>query len=232
MRNVTEASLRDIASDAADRIKAAAGDDRAAGSVEARKLKNYLEKQFQKWLGQTGNEASEEALMTFLASKIGYTVENIRTIFDTAGIVDPTRDDAKPKGKLAPNDLSKGFTSAAQFAFKHNLVDTGDKSNAPKASGGARTARSSVSRNTARDEFQKMADKSKSKETNYVADKEELAKALTASGVNKEDLGDLKSLIAKYGNFGDFVKGLTPMERNNTMNQLAKIGFAFFKSQN
>lgn len=232
MNRVTEASLRDIASNAADRIKAAAGDEKAAGSVDARKLKNYLEKQYQKWLGQTGNDASEETLMTFLSSKIGYTVENIRTIFDTAGIVDPTRDDATPKGKLEQSDLSRAFTSSAQFAFKHNLVDTGDKSSASMGAPRARPARSSTQRNTARDEFQRQVDKTKSKETNYVADKETLAKSLSASGVNKEDLGDLKSLIAKYGNFGDFVKGLTPMERNNTMNQLAKIGFAFFKSQN
>lgn len=224
-----EASLRDIAAAAGDAVGAMAGNDKSKGRQDARKLKSYLTKQYNKWLGQTGNEIDEESLMTFLSAKIGFTPANIRKIFDKAKVSDPTQMESLQED-INKTDVDRVMQIAAEFAFAHNLVKPTNPEETPMAS---REEPRRDGRRRNRDEgspddiINSLRNRVESNKNAYNVDKTELVDALKQTGLTREYLGDLTDIMAKVKDYKDIQK---MPDRNEIMNQLAKVGFAFFKS--
>lgn len=113
-----EASLRDIASNIGTSIKAAFGDPEAVGRKEAKLVADTMKANYKRWLGRTGQEASEESLMQYLVAKVGFTVANARKLFDKSGIDDPTR---------APDDEEEEVEDTEEEESEHDLGDWDDE---------------------------------------------------------------------------------------------------------
>lgn len=126
MEILNEASLKDLAKSAGNKVKAATGDKKAKGAEEAKRLAKYFNKNYQTWLGQSGNEANEKTLFTFLVSKVGFTAANARKIFAKSGVQDPTQTESLEE-TVKKADLDKIFLNAANFAYEYDLVQTDDE---------------------------------------------------------------------------------------------------------
>lgn len=127
MEIIDEASLKDLAAGAKEHLKAATGDKKSQGAIESKRLAKHLKKEFQKWMGQTGSEQDEDALLKFLVSKIGFTPANARKIFQSAGVQDPIQSESIMEA-LNASQLDNVLLKAAQFAYEHDLIPDDDKS--------------------------------------------------------------------------------------------------------
>lgn len=237
MELLDEASLKDVAADVGNKVKAATGNKKAAGKEDAKRLAKYLNKSFKKWLGQTGGEPTEEALMKFLVSKIGFTAANARKIFDKSGVSDPTKANESIMEDLSVADLDKVFLNAAQFAYEYDLINDPEEDKERKIqkaqhtdgqfgsrgrSSGYVTRRNSSYGNDPiaglRDQVQKNS---------YQVDKGELLQQIQKTGMSKEHIEDLTDIVANAKKFEDLQ---SRPDRQELMKQLARIGYAFFKS--
>lgn len=236
MDMLNEASLKDVAADVSNKAKAALGDKGAAGKEDAKRLSKYLSKSYKKWLGQTGGEPTEETLMKFLVSKIGFTAANARKIFDKSGIQDPTKANESVMEDISRADLDKVFLNAAQFAYEYDLIkdpeeDKERKINKSEYSDGSFGSRGRSSGYGSRRGYQNSDPigglRDQVQKNSYQVDKGEMLQQITKSGLSKEHLEDLTDIVANAKKFEDLQ---SRPDRQELMKQLARIGYAFFKS--
>lgn len=241
-----EASLKDIASSAGQKLKALSGDEKAQGAEESARLAKFLTKKYNNYLGKIGKDADEETLMNFLVSKVGFTAANARKIFAEVGIQDPTKktEAIELVEALDPALINKAMNAAAAFAYKYDLVDdpndqTGIKKNQSKSdsSFGSSRRRNKNSTDDLVDQIKGMDKSSKNNQqstqgqannpgnaNNYAIDKFAFLDAIRATGLSRRHLGDLADIARNSKSFDD-IKGRPDMA------QFAAIGYAVFKAQ-
>ncbi len=238
MDMLNEASLKDVAADVSNKAKAALGNKAAAGKEDSKRLAKYFSKSYEKWLGQTGGEPSEETLMKFFVSKIGFTAANARKIFNKAGLQDPTKMESLTEA-LKTADLNKAFQSAAQFAYEYDLVPDGDddknkdnkftrrsKSDGDWASGSSRRygSRSQSSDDILRGIRPKDDDDAKTSA--------KVKGFAHVAGLEDEHLAELLELVgATKGNYSMIKKISNQEQREDALEMLARMGYAYIRSQ-
>jgi len=236
MEILEEGSLKDLAKSAANKVNAALGDKKAQGAEEAKRLAKYFKKQFEIWLGKSGNEPNEKALFTYLVSKVGYTPANARKIFAKSGIQDPTKTESIVED-LKRADLDKVFLNAAYFAYEHDLVNTtddDDKADDKKVK--SQTKSNNVSRSkqsqTQSDPYAELRGK-----TNNADDSKEAVKKFNTSimqnagraGIDEYNMRELMQAIEEVkGNYADI---RSRKDYEDIQEMLARVGFAYLRSQ-
>ena len=242
---LAEASLSDVASSVGDKALSAMGNKKAEGREETRALARYLGKEYKKYLGQLNEkEPSADSLMKFLVSRIGFTAVNARAILKAANIDDVTTTDSpRPVDK---SDADKAFEKAAVFAYKHDLVPRKDDEKVTRQHNGGkptdaglsdeekRDRQRQVRRNSrgepegsAEDKIRQGVDQMSKDEMTYKVDKTEIASELKKAGINQRYVNDLLDIIKNAKNFGELYDYPA---RNELLNQLAKVGYAFLRA--
>lgn len=236
MEILDEASLKDVAASATTHLKAAVGDKKSQGKVESQRLAKYLKKQYTHWLGQTGAETTEESLMKFLVSKIGFTPANARKIFQKAGVQDPTKMESLTE---ALNDaaLEKALLAAAQFAYEYDLVpsekekeDDDGKFRKKSSSSSSSYSRRRYNRDDQDDDILRgirPKDNAESVKANA-----KVVEYAHIAGLEDEHLDELLKLVkATNGTYGVIKKINNQEERDDALEMLARMGYAYLRSQ-
>jgi hypothetical protein len=233
--SLDEASLKDIAASAGNKLKAMAGDEQAQGTEDTKRLAKFLTQKFKKYAGQIG-KMDEESLMTFLVNKVGFSAANARKLFAEVGIKDPTKtvESIKLSEELNQKQIDSIMTAAAQFAYKHNLIDLDSKDDIKPSS----NTRRQSSNGKSDDDVSGLVDKlkgsvdnsndqktqEKPKDTNYTVDKFAFLDAIRSTGIDRRHLADLADIVRNAKSFDD-------VANRPDVKQLAMVGFAMFKAQ-
>lgn len=231
--SLDEASLKDIASSAGNKLKAMAGDKQAQGKEEAKKLAKFFKDKFQTYKGESG-EDGEEALMNFFVNRVGFTPANTRKFFADAGIQDPTKqtESIELTEALTNQQIDKVMIAASQFALKHNLLAPEEMEKIDRRTREWRNRDHSNGVNGLVDQIKSAgksaeppaADKPKPTDANYSIDKFAFLDALRATGIDRRHLADLSDIVRNASSFKE-------VANRPDVKQLAMVGFAVLKAQ-
>lgn len=214
---ITEASVGDLLRKAGDGMAARLGEPTAVGRAEKRHLARKMHAEYRKYLGRTNSDLDEKSLAHFLTAHLGFTEQNAKSLMSKVGI-DPTAQNEAILTELSSEQVDKLFTTAAEFAFAHNLVGSGSK-----------TGVSGRAPSTSRDSTSVPGAASKQSDQSQTAglDRHAMLRVAKQSGLRTIEIKEINEIVDKLASWEDLEK---QPDAKQLMAGLAKVGFAFLKA--
>lgn len=222
-----------------NKLYAASGNSEAQGIEDSKKLAKVIYNNYTKWIGASKLPKNNKTFMTFLVSKVGLVAHNARLVLDRTNVEDPTKAD-KPID-LSDAEIKKLSAETAKFSYENNLVPATDKDKdkikSAKDRYDGRYGSGSFDKRYNPDKKENpaatlKAHQDETQKASSKASKEKFDSSMKANGLTAGDpdeyVDDLIDILKNMKTVKDIQ---TRTDKNEIINQLTKIGFAFIKSK-
>lgn len=224
MHELDEASILDT-------IAAKMGSASARGRIDKDFVSSQIETRYKRWLAASSQKPSVDTFVVFLINQMGFSETDVVTIFHKADVA---------AGNLSPQEVTKISDISAAYAFETGLLKTDEKGKTTADTEKDRNAKfkkQQQQKNHGKSETRPAsasapsgnAKKSQDEENDeiFTLNQSQLSKSLQSVGLSRGHVADLVDILQDTKKFEELK---AHPNKNEIMSQLARMGYAIFKT--